>query len=203
MPSEKPVEIDRIILGVDPGTQVTGYGFLHQTRQGIKILALGVIKLDRPGLDHPQKLSMIYKSLLRLIEEFKPDEMAIEAPFFAKNVQSMLKLGRAQGVAMAAGLARDVPITEYLPKKVKMAVTGNGNASKHQVAAMLRTLLPELTGYGEQLADATDALAVAVTHYLQGKKRIPTTPNKTARTKSGSGYSSWGDFLVQNPERKG
>src|SRR3954464_15677903 len=131
---------DRIILGIDPGTLVMGYGLLHITGAQLKPLGIGVIKLDKYD-DHAIRLKKIFERTCGIIDEFKPDELAIEAPFFGKNVQSMLKLGRAQGVAMAAGLFRTIPIFEYSPKKIKQSITGNGNASKEQVALMLQTLL--------------------------------------------------------------
>lgn len=185
-------------MGIDPGTQVTGYGLLRQADRKLALLAIGVIHLNKAGWDHPQKLHQLYRSVIRLLDEFKPDELAIEAPFYAKNVQSMLKLGRAQGVVMAAALARDIPIAEYAPKRVKQSVTGNGNASKHQVAEMLKQLLPELKQHTDLLPDATDALAVAYTHYQQlAPQGLP------AKTASKGGYRSWADYLVQHPDRRG
>jgi crossover junction endodeoxyribonuclease RuvC len=207
LPDNNPKTIapstERILLGIDPGTQITGYGILKQDAQGLKLMAIGVVRLDKPGWDHPQKLHQLYRSITRLLEAYLPDELAIEAPFYSKNVQSMLKLGRAQGVVMAAALARDIPIAEYAPKRIKQSVTGNGNASKHQVAEMLKHLLPELRAHEDLLPDATDALAVAFTHLhqLTPLGRLGNTVTKTTR-KSAS-YSSWGDFLAQNPDRVG
>ena len=179
---------DRIILGIDPGTTIMGYGLIHQKGNKIELLTLGVVKLSKLS-NQAQKLQKIFKRTLALIEEYNPDEMAIEAQFFGKNVQSMLKLGRAQGVAIAAALYRDIPYVEYAPKKIKKSITGNGNASKEQVAAMLKTLI----GLKEvpDLLDATDALAAAVCHFYQ-------------RTDTGSGksYGSWKAFLSDNPKRK-
>lgn len=131
---------DRIILGIDPGTLVMGYGLIHIKNNTLSLLALGVIKLDKYE-EHADRLKKIFERLIGLIEEYHPDELAIEAPFFGKNVQSMLKLGRSQGVAIAAALSKNIPINEYSPKKIKMSITGNGNASKEQVAAMLENLL--------------------------------------------------------------
>ena len=131
---------DRIILGVDPGTILMGYGLLHIDNAILKPIGMGVIKLDKYE-DHADRLKKIFERIIGIIEEFKPDELAIEAPFFGKNVQSMLKLGRAQGVAIAAALSKNIPFTEYSPKKIKMSITGNGNASKEQVAAMLQHIL--------------------------------------------------------------
>jgi crossover junction endodeoxyribonuclease RuvC len=176
---------ERIILGLDPGTNVMGYGVINITGSRMTILQFGVIKLGKYGT-HELKLKKIFERVLGLVDEFVPDEVALEAPFYGKNVQSMLKLGRAQGVAMSAALYREVPITEYAPKKVKQSVTGNGNASKEQVARMLQQLFrfKELP----KLLDASDALAVAVCHHYQ---------NGAEKRKK----NSWGDFLKDNPER--
>jgi crossover junction endodeoxyribonuclease RuvC len=170
---------------VDPGTTVMGYGLILIQGTSIKVIQYGVIHLDKYK-DHGIKLNKIFERVLQLIDEYKPDEMAIEAPFFGKNVQSMLKLGRAQGVAIAAAISREVPIIEYAPKKVKLSVTGNGNASKEQVAAMLGRLL----NFKDipKLFDATDALGVAVCHHFQ---------NGVTEKKS----KSWDAFLKENPER--
>lgn len=176
---------EKIILGLDPGTNVMGYGVIAIKGSKLELLQYGVIHLSKyPGYE--LKLKKIFDRVLNLVDEFHPDEVALEAPFFGKNVQSMLKLGRAQGVAMAAALYREVPITEYAPKKVKQSVTGNGNASKEQVAKMLMTLLAikEIP----KLLDATDALAVALCHHFQ-------KGNITSKSKS------WEGFLKDNPER--
>jgi len=164
-----------------------GYGLIHQNGNKIRLITMGVLKLS--GYDnHALKLKKIFERTLGIIEEYNPDEMALEAPFFGKNVQSMLKLGRAQGVAMAAGLHKDIPIFEYSPKKIKQSVTGNGNASKEQVAAMLSNIV-EFTEPPEYL-DATDGLAAAVCHYFQG-----------SGTKKNTSYSGWKSFLQNNPDR--
>ena len=174
--------MERIILGIDPGTNIMGYGVLRVEDRRAEMLALGVIDL-RKASDHYMKLGHIFERVTGIIESYKPDEMAIEAPFFGKNVQSMLKLGRAQGVAMAAAINRQVPITEYAPMKIKMAITGNGTASKEQVADMLRRMLHlEKDDMGQWL-DATDALGAAYCHYLQMNR--PQSEHK---------YSSWKDF---------
>ncbi len=176
---------EKIILGLDPGTTVMGYGVILVQGSKLTTLQLGVIHLSKYK-SHELKLKKIFERVTHVIEEFGPDEVALEAPFFGKNVQSMLKLGRAQGVAMAAALTRDIPITEYAPKKVKQSVTGNGNASKEQVAAMLQSILKlkEIP----KLLDATDALAVALCHHYQGGK--PQTSSK-----------SWKAFLSDNQDR--
>lgn len=178
---------ERIILGIDPGTTVMGYGIIQITGNKIQLLTLGVLKLSKIS-NQPQKLRKIFERTLMLIDEYHPDELAIEAQFFGKNVQSMLKLGRAQGVAIAAALFRDIPYTEYEPKKIKKAITGNGSASKEQVAGMLKHLigLKDIPDF----LDATDAVATALCHHFQ---------RKTATTTS---YSGWEAFIKENPNRK-
>lgn len=184
------MEKESIILGIDPGTTIMGYGLLKVIGNKTELIAMGVLDLKKYN-DHYLKLQRIFSRTLSLIDEFHPDCLAIEAPFFGKNVQSMLKLGRAQGVAMSAALYRDLPITEYAPLKIKMAITGNGNASKEQVADMLRrflnipveNMLPQL--------DATDGLAAAYCHFLQSGKP---GGNKI--------YSGWKDYIAKHPEKK-
>ncbi len=183
-------KIEKIILGIDPGTNVMGYGVLKVVGSRAEMVALGVIDLRKLG-DPYLKLGKIFERVQGIIESYLPDEMAIEAPFFGKNVQSMLKLGRAQGVAMAAAISRDIPITEYAPLKVKMAITGNGQASKEQVAGMLQRMLQIKDQDLTPFYDATDALGVAYCHFLQ--------MGRPATTKS---YSSWKDFVQKNPNRK-
>ncbi len=180
---------DRIILGIDPGTLVMGYGLLHITGNILTPLGIGVLKLEKYD-DHALRLKKIFDRTVGLIEEFKPDELAIEAPFFGKNVQSMLKLGRAQGVAIAAALSKNIPVTEYSPKKIKMSITGNGNASKEQVASMLQQLLG--IGKEQDYLDATDALGAALCHFYQQKGK------KGGASKN---YSGWKSFLGDNPAR--
>ena len=180
---------EKIILGIDPGTNVMGYGVLKVTGIKPEVLALGVIDLRKMS-DPYLKLGHIFQRVTGIIEAYMPDELAIEAPFFGKNVQSMLKLGRAQGVAMAAAISRDIPITEYAPLKIKMAITGNGAASKEQVADMLKRMLKlndEMTG---PFLDATDALAAAYCHYLQ-----------LNRPQTVKAYTSWKDFINKNPNK--
>jgi len=178
---------ERIILGIDPGTTIMGFGLIKVENKEMKFLQLNELQLSKYS-DHYVKLKVIFERTIELIDTFHPDEIAIEAPFFGKNVQSMLKLGRAQGVAMAAGLSRQIPITEYLPKKIKMSITGNGNASKQQVARMLQHLL-ELKELPKNL-DSTDGLAAAVCHfYNSGKVEV------------GKSYSGWDAFVKQNPNK--
>jgi crossover junction endodeoxyribonuclease RuvC len=179
---------EKIILGVDPGTLILGYGIIMIKDNKMELLALGVIHLNKYD-NHAKKLKVIFNRMLQLIDQYHPDEMALEAPFFGKNVQSMLKLGRAQGVAMAAGLYRDIPIEEYSPKKIKQSITGSGNASKEQVAGMLKNLL-KLKEMPKHL-DATDGLATAVCHYFQGGK-----------SNNSKQYTGWKAFISQNPDRK-
>lgn len=178
---------EKIILGIDPGTTIMGFGLIKVVGKTMTFLQLNELDLKKYD-DHYLKLKLIFERTIELIDTHHPDEIAIEAPFFGKNVQSMLKLGRAQGVAMAAGLSREVPITEYSPKKIKMAITGNGNASKEQVAKMLQSLL-NLKTLPKNL-DATDGLAAAVCHfYNEGKVEI------------GKSYSGWASFVKQNESR--
>lgn len=182
-------QFDRIIIGIDPGTNVMGYGILGVKAKKPMLIALGVIKLDRFE-SHYLRLRRIYDRVLSLTEQYLPDEMAIEAPFFGKNVQSMLKLGRAQGVAMAAALSRDVPITEYEPSKIKMAITGTGAASKEQVREMLRRILSIPTESLDIELDATDALGAALCHFYE-----------SAKPAIAKGPRSWKDFIARNPDR--
>jgi crossover junction endodeoxyribonuclease RuvC len=180
---------EKIILGIDPGTTVMGYGLIEVRDNKMHFVQLNELILKKYS-DHYSKLKLIFERTIELIDNYHPDEIAIEAPFFGKNVQSMLKLGRAQGVAMAAGLSREIAITEYSPKKIKMAITGNGNASKEQVAKMLQNLL-NLKELPKNL-DATDGLAAAVCHfYNSGKSNVD------------KGYSGWGSFIKQNKNRIG
>lgn len=180
---------EKIILGIDPGTTIMGYGVLRIVGTAVKMDAMGVIDL-RKIQDPYLKLKHIYQRVQGIIDSYLPDEMAIEAPFFGKNVQSMLKLGRAQGVAMAAALSRDIPITEYAPLKIKMAITGNGQASKEQVAAMLQRILHFSKEEMPTFLDATDGLAAAYCHYLQMGR--PVTDKK---------YHGWKDFIAHNSDR--
>ena len=178
---------EKIILGIDPGTTIMGFGIIKVVGKKMEFIQMNELLLQKYD-DHYLKLKLIFERTVDLIDTFNPDEIAIEAPFFGKNVQSMLKLGRAQGVAMAAGLSREIPITEYLPKKIKMAITGNGNASKEQVALMLKSLL-NLKTLPKNL-DATDGLAAAVCHFYNAGKIT-----------QGKSYSGWGAFVKQNPKK--
>lgn len=178
---------ERIILGIDPGTNVMGYGLIHCKGEKMTVIQFGVIHLSKYK-NHEIKLKKIFDRVTELLKEYLPDEVALEAPFFGKNVQSMLKLGRAQGVAMAAALNRNMPIHEYAPKKVKQSVTGNGNASKEQVANMIQMLLKFEDA--PKLMDATDALAVAICHHYSSKSGIPN-----------AGKKSWKSFITDNPGR--
>ncbi len=181
------MEKERIILGIDPGTAVMGYGVLRISNNTPSLITMGVLLLSKYD-DHYLKLRKIFERIVELIDHYHPDELAIEAPFYGKNVQSMLKLGRAQGVAMAAALHRDIPIFEYAPLKIKMSITGNGKAAKEQVADMLKrylkipdeNMLPQL--------DATDGLAAALCHFFQSNNLL-----------SESKYNSWKDFINKHP----
>ena len=178
---------NKIILGIDPGTTIMGFGLIKVNGKSMEFLQLNELLLKKYD-DHYLKLKLIFERTIELIDSFHPDEIAIEAPFFGKDVQSMLKLGRAQGVAMAAGLSREIPITEYSPKKIKMAITGSGNASKEQVAKMLQSLL-DLKELPKNL-DSTDGLAAAVCHFYNQDK-----------VTSGKTYTGWSAFVKQNESR--
>jgi crossover junction endodeoxyribonuclease RuvC len=184
---KKTGKTEKIILGIDPGTTIMGFGLIKVVGKKMHFLQLNELQLQKYK-DHYLKLKLIFERTVELIDTYHPDEIAIEAPFFGKNVQSMLKLGRAQGVAMAAGLSREVPITEYSPKKIKMAITGNGNASKEQVAKMLQSLL-QLKSLPKNL-DSTDGLAAAVCHFYN-----------SGRVEVGKSYSGWASFVKQNEKR--
>lgn len=182
-------EWDHIIIGIDPGTNVMGYGVLGVKNRRPSMVAMGVIELHRQD-SHYLRLRHIYDRVLGLVESFLPDEMAIEAPFFGKNVQSMLKLGRAQGVAMAAALSRDIPICEYEPRKIKQAITGSGAASKEQVREMLRRILAIPAENILPQLDATDALGAALCHFYESQ-----------RPKAEKSCSSWKEFIAKNPSK--
>ena len=178
---------ERIILGIDPGTTIMGFGLIRVIGKKMEFIQMNELQLKKYD-DHYVKLRLIFERTIELIDTYHPDEIAIEAPFYGKNVQSMLKLGRAQGTAMAAGLSRQIPITEYLPKKIKMAITGNGNASKEQVAKMLQSTL-QLKSLPKNL-DATDGLAAAVCHFYNSSKIT-----------KGKSYTGWSSFIKQNEDR--
>mgnify|MGYP000809544966 CR=1 FL=1 len=183
------LDYERVIMGIDPGTNVMGYGVLGINGKQLSVVVMGVVQLSKFE-SHYKRLARIFERVTGLVGQYLPDEVAIEAPFFGKNVQSMLKLGRAQGVAMAAVLERDIPITEYAPLKIKQAVTGNGQASKEQVANMLRYILKIPQENMPHLLDATDALAAALAHYYEtGKPQVE------------KGAKSWEEFLKRNPDR--
>lgn len=184
----QPVK-EKIILGIDPGTNIMGYGVLKVTGVKPEVMTLGVIDL-RKCTDSYLKLKHIYERVQGIIASYLPDELAIEAPFFGKNVQSMLKLGRAQGVAIVAALTRDIPVTEYAPLKIKMAITGNGQASKEQVAGMLQRILKIADSDMLPYLDATDGLAAAYCHFLQ-----------MGRPDTTKAYSGWKDFIQKNPNK--
>lgn len=178
-----------IILGIDPGTNMMGYGLLKIQSNKAETIALGVIDM-RKMKDPYMRLGYIFDRVTGVIDAYHPDELAIEAPFFGKNVQSMLKLGRAQGVAIAAAIKRDIPITEYEPRKIKMAITGNGAASKEQVAGMLKRMLHISDEDMKIQMDATDALGAAYCHFLQKGK-----------PESHASFSSWKDFIEKNKDK--
>ncbi len=181
---------ERIILGIDPGTSILGYGIIKVEGKKMSLIVMGVIRLDKIE-DHHLKLQKIFERCIELIDGFHPDELAIEAPFFGKNVQSMLKLGRAQGVAIAAALSRQLPVVEYAPRKIKQSITGNGAASKEQVAAMLQQTLKIPAADMPEKLDATDGLAAAVCHFYQSN----------TVTGAGKSFTGWSSFLKNNPGR--
>lgn len=190
------MQTDRIILGIDPGTNIMGFGLISVQGRQIKLLEMGVLRMEKID-DHAKKLLMIFRFTDELIVKWKPDEVAAEAPFFGKNVQSMLKLGRAQGVALAAALNRNLPVSEYSPRKIKQSITGKGAASKEQVALMLQRILKISDEDMPTKMDATDGLAAAVCHYFQkdaGEKL--SMPVKSKKKVSG-----WGAFAAQHPDR--
>ncbi len=181
--------VEKIILGVDPGTNVMGYGVLRVRGNKADLITMGVIELKKYA-SHYLRLGKIFERITSIIDSYHPDEMAIEAPFFGKNVQSMLKLGRAQGVAITAAIMRDIPITEYEPRKIKVAITGNGSAAKEQVAGMLQRMLHIPQDDMDIQFDATDALGAAYCHFIQmGKPEVE------------HHFSSWKDFVNKNSDK--
>ena len=189
---QKPV---KIILGIDPGTLVMGHGIIAVNGSSMQLLEMSVLKLSSKK-DNYDRLQMIHQQIMTLIKKYKPHEFAIESPFFGKNVQSMLKLGRAQGVAIAAAISAGLPVTEYSPKKIKQSITGNGNADKEQVWKMLQHLL--ILKEKPEHFDATDALAVAICHHFQC--RLPTM-DPGAGKKVSKKSNGWGQFIIKNPGR--
>ena len=179
---------ERVIMGIDPGTAIMGYGVILEKGSKIELITMGIVRMDHLD-DHFLKLQRIFEKTIHLLDEYKPDTVALEAPFYGKNIQVMLKLGRAQGIAMAAALSRNIPINEYAPRKIKQSITGNGSAGKEQVAAMLQRLL----NFKEtpEFLDATDGLAVAVCHSFQ----------KISTGGKGKTYSGWESFVTDNKKR--
>ena len=177
----------KIILGIDPGSLVMGFGVIKVSGEGVSLIIMDVLKLSS-NKNAYERLQIIHSKVCELVKDHLPNELAIEAPFFGKNVQSMLKLGRAQGVAIAAAMQAGVPVTEYSPRKIKQSITGNGNADKLQVLKMLQRILS--FEENPKYFDATDAIAVAVCHHFQGNSVVATTSKK---------LNGWKDFLVQNP----
>jgi crossover junction endodeoxyribonuclease RuvC len=192
---------DKVILGIDPGTVVMGYGIIHITGNNLKLVSAGVLALDKKE-DHFLRIKEIFDTVEKLIKQYKPDEFSIEEPFFGKNVQSMLKLGRAQGAAISAALHHHLPVHGYSPRTIKKSITGNGASSKEQVASMLRTILKfEET---PKFLDATDALGVAVCHYFQTKVLSQNNSNPDVKVKKQTAKkskASWSSFINKNPDR--
>lgn len=189
MSPAKKTTVERIILGIDPGTNLMGYGVIRTVGNKAEFVQMGVLDIRKVG-DTYMKLKAVYDKVIELVETYLPDEFAIESQFFGKNVQSMLKLGRAQGVAIAAALQRDLPIAEYAPLKIKMSITGNGAASKEQVASMLQRQLNIPAESMEKHLDASDALGVALCHFYQINRAVPEKH-----------FNSWKDFAAKNEKR--
>ena len=181
----------KIILGIDPGTLVLGYGLINTQGKTVSLLDMGVMKLSARK-DAYERLGLIHRKLKELIEKYKPDSFAIESPFFGKNVQSMLKLGRAQGVAIATAMSAGLEVCEYSPRKIKQAITGNGNADKEQVWKMLQRILSITHNTDIKYLDASDALAVAVCHHFQDNALMKTAGKK---------LKGWEDFIAKNPDK--
>ena len=180
---------ERRILGIDPGTNILGYSVIEQRNKSVEILTMDVLVLGSKE-EMNTKMKSLFDKIVEIIDCYHPDMLAIEAPFFGKNVQSMLKLGRAQGLCIAAAFSRSIPFVEYSPRKIKQSITGNGAASKEQVANMLKRLLNISDDKMPSLLDATDALAVALTHFYESSK--PQLPK---------GPKSWEQFIAQNPDK--
>jgi crossover junction endodeoxyribonuclease RuvC len=187
------LKIEQIIMGVDPGTNMLGYGIISVSGNEVNVVTLGALKLGNYS-DQYVKLQKIFERILGLVDEYHPDHFAIEAPFFGKNVQSMLKLGRAQGVCMAAAVHRQVPVTEYSPRRVKQSITGSGSASKEQVSGMLHNLVR--FEHEKYSLDATDALAVALCHHFSSDRAQASEKKKVSRKQN-----DWETFLKNNPDR--
>ncbi|MEG1762098.1 MAG: crossover junction endodeoxyribonuclease RuvC [Bacteroidales bacterium] len=190
-------EEGKIILGIDPGTIILGYGLIRQTGKQFSFLDMGVLNLSKIK-DPTGKLKAIFDGIIKIIDQYHPDEFAIEAPFYGKNVQSLIKLGRAQGVAIAAALSREIPASEYAPLRVKQSITGHGNASKEQVCAMLFHLMK--IDAIPKFWDASDALAIAVCHALQGNK-IEIADQKANKSPSRTRGNSWESFIANHKDR--
>lgn len=181
---------NKVILGIDPGTNIMGYGLIKISGKNASLIHLDIISMNKVS-DHFLKLKQIFEETVRIIQFYKPDEVALEAPFYGKNIQSMLKLGRAQGISMAAALHHNLPVFEYSPRKVKQSITGKGSSSKEQVATMLQQIL-SLNTLPKKL-DATDALAVAICHFFQNRVGASSQPAKK--------FSSWQSFASENPDK--
>ncbi len=193
------VQSDQVILGIDPGTLFMGYGLIAVRKNSVSLVEMGVLRLARHK-DHAERLRLIFTTVAGLIEQFHPSVAAIEAPFFGKNVQSMLKLGRAQGVAIAAATVHGLTAVEYAPNKVKQAITGRGHASKEQVWRLLQETLNLGDGIPDSL-DATDALAVALCHHYESRLPAVLSAGGTSEKKRRSKQSDWAQFVAEHPGR--
>ena len=183
------------ILGIDPGTNILGFSVIEIQGKSIKLIEMSVLKLGKID-DMSKRMKVLFDTISNVIDKYQPEILSIEAPFFGKNVQSMLKLGRAQGLCIAAALSKNIPFYEYSPRKIKQSITGNGASSKEQVALMLQRII-EFETMPKDL-DATDALAAAVCHSYQKELEIETEDNKKIKTKKSS---SWSSFVINNPEK--
>lgn len=192
------VERDKIILGIDPGTRILGFGVIHVQGKEVRYMDMGVVNLKKIT-DHFVTLKTILEEVTKIIDKYNPDELAIEAPFYGKNPQVMLKLGRAQGAAIAAALRRDVPIFEYAPRSIKLAVTGKGAAAKEQVATMAQRILG--IDISQEYLDATDALAIALCHHYHCSNPILAQSAKVGAGKGKKSSGSWESFVLNNPDK--
>ena len=191
-------QTDTVVLGVDPGTQITGYAVAAMNNSTLELLTVGVLHLEKTSYSDYEKFSLLFDRLSGIIQVFQPKTFAVESPFYGRNLQTLLKLGRVQGIAMAAALQHHLPIFEYAPRKIKQSVTGNGNASKEQVAFVLQKLLGNQFPTEKLLLDATDALAVAICHIFQNPKNQDVIHQKIP--KKGKKHT-WENFLKDNPTR--
>lgn len=192
-------ETNTIVLGVDPGTQITGYAVAAMKANSLELITIGVLHLEKTEQSDYEKFGTLFEQLNNIIQQFQPHYFAIESPFYGKNIQTLLKLGRVQGIAMATALQHKLPIFEYAPRKIKQSVTGNGNTTKEQVAFVLQKLFGNQFPTEKLLLDATDALAVAVCHLFQYQTEKTLNPKTSSRKPKAN--SNWENFVKENPSR--